>query len=74
MAKLKAESIKQKADKSYDFELSPALVGKFELRNTHLPRVHFDEHWYDFRTMSLETAERLVKKSETFLYRLPAER
>jgi hypothetical protein len=67
---VKVASPKPKAEskKSYDFELSPALQGKYELRNTHCERIHFDGQWYDFRTMDLATAERLVAKTTTFLY------
>ena len=73
--KLKAaEQVKAKGEKSYAFTLSPALQGKYELRNTHCDKIHFDGQWHDFKTMDIETAERLVAKDDTHLYKLPEAR
>jgi hypothetical protein len=50
-----------------DFILSPDLQGKFEVVNTTLPALHSSIGYVDFRTMTLDEADRLVKAGTIFL-------
>jgi len=56
--------------KSYDFELSPAIKGIYELRNTHCNTLHWRGKNYDLRTISLADAKYISDYDDTFLYRI----
>ncbi len=52
------------------FELSPELVGKFEVINTTLPVLHSRIGHVDFRTMTFAQAEELVAAGTDYLKRV----
>jgi len=57
-----------------DFELSPELVGKYEVINTTLPVLHSRIGEVDFRTMTVDQAEQLVKAGTDYLRAVPVKK
>jgi len=53
------------------FTLSPALEGKFEVINTTSPVLHSRIGDVDFRTMTVDQAEQLVKAGTDYLRAVP---
>lgn len=53
--------------KGRNWELSPAIVGLFEVVNTDLPCLESYIGRVDFRTITLEQAERLHSKGSRYL-------
>jgi hypothetical protein len=57
-----------------NFQLSPELVGKFKVVNTTLPALHSRIGYVDFRTMTLDQAEALVKAGTRYLRAVPVKK
>jgi hypothetical protein len=55
------------------FKLSPVLEGKFEVINTTSPILHSRIGDVDFRTMTLEQAEELMKSGTRYLKKVKEE-
>lgn len=55
------------------FTLSPELEGKFEVINTTSPVLHSRIGDVDFRTMTLEQAEELIKSGTRYLKKVKEE-
>lgn len=49
------------------FEVSKEIQGKYEVINTHLPRLESRIGLIDFRTITLAQAEKLVKSGTRYL-------
>ena len=56
--------------KSYNFELSPAIQGIYELRNTHCAVLNWRGKNYDLRTITLADAKYISDYDDTFLYKV----
>lgn len=52
------------------FEVSKAIEGKYQVINTHLPKLESRIGLVDFRTISLDQAERLVKAGTRYLRKI----
>lgn len=52
------------------FEVSKAIKGKYEVINTHLPKLESRIGLIDFRTITLAQAERLVKSGTRYLRKI----
>ncbi len=53
---------------------SPAIEGKFRVINTHMPKLHSRIGEIDFRVITLEQAEKLVKAGTRYLEAIPAKK
>ena len=60
--------------KKQPFTLSPELEGKFEVINTTSPVLHSRIGDVDFRTMTVDQAEKLVKDGTRYLRAVPAKK
>ncbi|RQO65085.1 hypothetical protein DBR40_24755 [Pedobacter sp. KBW01] len=56
--------------KDPEIKLLPECEGKYKVVNTHLPTLYSPIGFIDFRTMTVEQAEALLKTETSYLIRV----